>query len=119
MAGENSSFFIARWDQAVSSVDDDPLSANPFNLRLQGPNPNPGSAMLAFALATPTRINLAIYDLQGRLVETLMDQTLAGGEYTARWDPGSSAKVVAGGVYYARLRGDNDISSTQKVLVIR
>lgn len=117
-AGGNSSFYIARWDEAVSAVDDlSPLASGP-QLRLLGPNPNPSGAVLAFSLEATMNVQLSIYDLQGRLVETLIDGALPVGEHSVQWQNSRGATGVSPGVYYARLSSDGT-SRTRKLLVIR
>jgi len=52
-------------------------------------------------------VRLAIYDVTGRRVTTLVDRTLAAGEYRTNWD-GRDARghAAAAGVYWARLEWD-------------
>jgi Domain of unknown function (DUF5122) beta-propeller len=117
-AGGNSSFYIARWDEAVSAVDWVSPLAQKLDLRLQGPNPNPNGAVLAFSLEGEAPVKLSIFDLQGRLVETLLDRTLPGGDHTVRWENGLGGEGVSPGVYYAQLSGYG-VNRTRKLLVIR
>jgi hypothetical protein len=45
-----------------------------------------------------SHISLKVYDMLGQLVATLVDDTKAPGEYTARWD----ASNAPSGIYYYR-----------------
>jgi hypothetical protein len=73
-------------------------------LAAPAPNPAPGHTDLAFTLARPGTMDLAIFDPQGRRVRTLIRGTLPAGPGRVRWDGRSDAGVPVGaGVYFAKL----------------
>jgi flagellar hook assembly protein FlgD len=86
----------------------------PATLRLEPPAPNPssGAAAFRFAVARAGRVELALYDLVGRRVRTLIAGSVAAGAHDATWDgrDGEGLRVPAG-LYYARLRMDGEIQS--------
>jgi hypothetical protein len=68
------------------------------------PNPASDRATMAFALAKGGPVELAVYDLNGRLVRSLLHGTREAGTYQVTWDGhDESGHVAAAGVYYARL----------------
>jgi hypothetical protein len=74
--------------------------------RLHGNAPNPfnPSTAIRFDLAQGGRTELRIYDVRGRLVRTLVAESLPQGAHVARWDGRSDAGVaVASGVYLVEL----------------
>ena len=72
-----------------------PARPNPFNPRTE----------IRFELATAGRTHLAVYDLAGRRVCTLIDAELPAGPQTATWSGVDDAgRVVAAGTYLLRLR---------------
>lgn len=76
-------------------------------LRQNVPNPFNPSTRIAFTLPGAGAARLAVYDLRGRLVRTLLDTSaLAAGDHAVTWDgradDGSSA---AAGAYLYDLRG--------------
>ena len=74
-------------------------------LRLAGPNPGPGSIVLAYELPHAGRARLELLDARGRHVRTIADGTLPAGPGTAAWDGSDDAgRRVAPGVYFALLR---------------
>jgi len=79
----------------------------PLRTRLRGHHPNPFNprTTIRFDLATHAHARLAIHDVSGRLVRTLVDGPLPAGEHEARWD-GRDARGerVASGVYLCRLQ---------------
>jgi len=92
----------------------------PVVTRLQGAYPNPfnPSTRIAFSTARAGHASLAVYDLTGRLVRTLVDGHLGAGEHTALWnglaDDGARA---ASGVYFARFAGGDVVDTTKLMLV--
>jgi hypothetical protein len=80
---------------------------------------NPGShAVLEYALPHSAKVSLRVYDPQGRMVRTLVDQDAAAGTFRASWDgltdEGHSA---ARGVFFARLVVNGQTLDTKKVVV--
>jgi hypothetical protein len=75
-----------------------------FALRLLGPQPAPGPVGFAVETPTRTRVHLAIYDVLGRRVRTLLDEEVPPGRRELRWDGrGARGDAARSGVYFARL----------------
>jgi flagellar hook assembly protein FlgD len=72
---------------------------------------------LRFALPTNGRVRLALYDVSGRLVRTLVDQDeTQGWARTADWDGrDANSQAVAAGVYLARLISVSGAAETRIV----
>ncbi len=76
------------------------------------PNPARGATFARFDLPDPARVNIAIVDVAGRTVRTLMDgRTLPAGTHRAEWDgrDGSGTRVPAG-VYFYRFHANGHAS---------
>ncbi|MEZ4655295.1 MAG: DUF1501 domain-containing protein [Candidatus Eisenbacteria bacterium] len=88
----------------VSATTDAPESASLSVNRLEGARPNPvrGRADVAFSLAQPQDVSLAIYDAQGRRIEQILSGARPAGEQHVSW----SATGVAAGTYWLRLQGN-------------
>jgi len=68
------------------------------------PQPSRGAVALAFALPAGGAATLAVHDLSGRRVRTLLRATLAAGDHLERWDGRDEAgRAVPAGLYFARL----------------
>jgi hypothetical protein len=85
----------------------------PVTLQLAPPFPNParGAATVRFATPRPGPARVDVYDVRGRLVETLLDGRLDAGAHAVRW-PGAAAS----GVYWIRLRTDDGERSARLVV---
>ncbi|MDY0110818.1 MAG: T9SS type A sorting domain-containing protein [Candidatus Krumholzibacteria bacterium] len=83
------------------------------------PNPFNPSTSIKFALGTPGRAQLEIYDVSGRKVRTLLNAILGVGEHTVQWNGlGDDGHGVPSGTYFARLSSGDQISS-HKLLLAR
>jgi hypothetical protein len=86
-------------------------------LRVMSQNPGPG-AVLQYALPRSAKVSLRVYDPQGRMVRTLVDQDAAAGTFRASWDGlTDSGTATARGVFFARLVVDGQTMDTKKVVV--
>ena len=76
-----------------------------FALAMSRPNPVSVEAVIPFETPREAAVELAIYDVAGRAVKTLVDATLPAGQHEARWDGttdrGDRARP---GTYFYRLR---------------
>jgi hypothetical protein len=69
------------------------------------PNPFNPRTTVEFALDRDVQASLRVYDVQGRLVRTLLDSYLAGGRRSVTWDgKDNGGSSVASGVYFLRLQ---------------
>ena len=88
-------------------------------LHSNAPNPFRPSTTIRFDLPDTRRVTLKVYDAQGRLVRTLLDAPLAGGQYALRWDGRSDARYrVGAGVYFCRMVA-GDYERTLKMVLIK
>jgi hypothetical protein len=82
------------------------------------PNPSYGSVNIAFELAEPAEVNMAVYDLDGRLVGTPAGGYYGSGEHYVSWDAvGISGEEAPAGVYYVRLAAGDEILTGRLVLI--
>lgn len=91
-----------------TSVDSDNPS-HPIDFLLEQNYPNPFNAETTISYSLPAgsgsiAVQLKIYDLFGRVVATLVEQTQLPGSYQVRWDGADdNGQLLASGVYIARL----------------
>ncbi|HER43764.1 MAG TPA: T9SS type A sorting domain-containing protein, partial [Candidatus Eisenbacteria bacterium] len=83
------------------------------------PNPFNPSTTIAFDLPRRSRVNLSIYDVQGRPVRTVSDGILPEGRREVVWDGrDEQGNVVSSGVYFYRLTS-GDHSLTRKMVLLK
>lgn len=84
-----------------------------FSLSQNYPNPFNPSTRIVFSLPRAERTKLALYDLLGREVRTLVDQEMAAGQHTAEFDAGQ----LPGGVYICRMQSGDFIAARKMILM--
>lgn len=76
------------------------------------PNPATYSTQIDFSVTKPSHIQLAVYDLTGKVIATLVNQNLGTGKYTVTFD----ANTLPAGTYIYQLRaGDKAITKRMTV----
>ena len=90
-----------------------------FSLKQNFPNPFNPSTTIAFKVEKPVHVRLTIYDITGRLINTLIDQDEAAGLYSAVWNADDSRGAkIASGMYFSRLQAGDRIV-TRKMLLTK
>ena len=75
--------------------------------------------MIRFALPAQGEIELAVYNLAGQRVTTLLQGVRAAGIYAVRWDGrDEGGRSLASGAYLYRLQVDKKVE-TRKLLLLR
>ena len=90
----------------------------PLKLKVR-PNPLNPKADISFTLTNAGHVRIALYDLHGRLVKTILDENRAAGDHTVSWD-GSSERTgrVSSGVYFLRVAAQQG-EAMQRVTVLK
>jgi hypothetical protein len=98
------------------------VAGAPVNSRFEAARPNPfrERAELLLSLPRAQRVDLAIYDVMGRQVRTIVDgKRLAAGEHRLAWDGRRNDGAAAGaGVYFVRFRSE-DAAAVKTLVRIR
>jgi hypothetical protein len=108
---------IAR-DSAVEVLDNELSIATPSITTM--PNPSSGTTWFHFQLPQQASAQIRVYDLSGRLVRTLVDETLSPGSHYIQWDcRNGRGHQVARGVYYYQLNVNGQSVMRQKLVLTR
>ncbi|MBU0708034.1 T9SS type A sorting domain-containing protein [Patescibacteria group bacterium] len=91
---------------------------HPFTLRSY-PNPFMKQVSISFDLPRITRVELSIYDIQGRRVTQLMPpRYLEGGNWHIEWDGRDhNSRSLPAGVYFSHLQLDRRVYSGKLILI--
>jgi hypothetical protein len=92
---------------------------NAFALDQNYPNPFNPTTEIRFSVPRASHVRLDIYDIMGRTVRTVLDETKAVGTYQVTFDGRSSdGTPLATGVYFYRLTADS-FSQSRKMLLLK
>jgi hypothetical protein len=88
-----------------------------FVLGQNFPNPFNPATILNYRLNTAAYVRLCVYDITGREVSRLVDQYQHAGDYQVPWDSHmGDGKILASGIYIARLNVDKSSVSRKMLL---
>ncbi len=105
----------------TTAVEDAPEETLPTRLALGGNYPNPFNprTSIRFELPEAARVELAVYDVKGRRVDTLISEQLEAGRHEAIWQGCDEAgRPAASGLYFARLISGEEVL-TRKMLLLK
>ena len=101
-------------------VSDDIIENYEFALYNAYPNPFNPTTTIEFEVPYSMDIILNIYDISGRLVKTLVDDIKYPGLYSAVWDGTDQyGNNVANGLYVYKLMSNQNISISNKMILIK
>ncbi len=103
------------------SIDDSPTRPPVYLNRLVQNYPNPfnPTTVIRFSVATGSQAHLAVYNVKGDLVRTLVDEFVQPGEHRVDWDGiNNKGYPVASGVYFYRLKAGT-FTDTKKLILLR
>lgn len=108
--GAASTAMVVQSDLTVNTNQDEVILKN--ELRQNYPNPFSNETVIHFSLAKPAKINLSVFDINGRLVKTLIHGSKEAGEHIVR----INANPLAPGIYFYKLQTGN-YSAVKKMII--
>ncbi len=105
--------------QPTGAVEHEPLLPATLALGPCTPNPFWTSTRIAYSLPAPQRVTVAIHDVVGRRVRTLVDGDVAAGFHTVTWNGRDDRnRPVATGIYCATMT-TKGYRGTARLVVLR
>jgi hypothetical protein len=108
----------------VTGIDDEPAAdLQPVSVTLAQNYPNPFNGQTMISFTVPASLSgepaeLAVFDVQGRRVRTLVNQRMPTGTFVTRWlGDAESGAEAATGVYFYQLRVGPQLRTGKMVLV--
>jgi lysophospholipase L1-like esterase len=90
-----------------------------YALEQNYPNPFNPATHIKFSIAKAGRTSLKVYDMLGKEITTLVDDSLKAGSYNVSWDGRDSNGIkVVSGTYLCRL-STGDYSLSQKMILLK
>jgi hypothetical protein len=103
----------------VTDVEADKSIPTEFAVEQNYPNPFNPTTTITYSIPKASLVTVRVYDVLGRLVNTLVNDEMTAGKYQVKWngDNHSGAKVSSGTYFYQVKSGDSIIS--KKMLLIK
>ena len=102
------------YERLLASVQDPPPVVEAFALGQNFPNPFQDRTVITIDVPEETPVRLAVYDVQGRHVATLIDRTMSAGSHTIPFENAG----LASGVYICRMQAGS-FSASRTMVVVR
>lgn len=116
-------FALARYLGGSSTLGVDPGARGPADgvlaLAPAWPNPARGGVWISYTLPGEGQANLAVVDVSGRLVRTLVHERLAAGSHSVRWDGLTSSGATAQTGLYFYVLETSGRSLTRRIALVR
>ncbi len=98
------------------------LSVNPvsstvperFNVSQNYPNPFNPSTTIHLDIPAAARVSVTVYNILGKIMQTLVSQDLSAGSYDVKWD----ASAMASGVYFYKVRAGS-FEQTKRMMLVK
>src|SRR6185369_10752913 len=112
-----------QWDirthAAPVAVTPEAGKVNALEMRAPWPSPARGDAHVTFATPRTGKVELAVRDIQGRMVRSLVSGPLDAGRHDLTWDGSdASGRQCAAGLYLLDLRAGGE-RATQRLVLAR
>lgn len=90
-----------------------------FKLYDNYPNPFNASTILRYALPKEANVQLAIYNMLGQKIVSLVDETKSAGIHSITWNGTTSdGQLLPSGIYFYRLQAD-EFSEVRKLMMVK
>jgi len=97
----------------TSEVQQNEVKPTEYSLKQNYPNPFNPSTMISYSLKEKSKVRLIVYDLLGRIVDTLVNEIEDSGIYNVRF----SANSLASGIYFYRIQAGNFVTTKKMILL--
>jgi hypothetical protein len=84
------------------------------------PNPFSSQTVIRYGCPEKTKVCIQVFDITGRIVNTLLDKEVEAGYHEVNWDGSNKfGKKLANAVYFYRMQTDKDFMATKKMIILR
>jgi hypothetical protein len=119
ISGDPNTIFVDNvyfYNESSSSANDDVSPANVFySLENNYPNPFNPSTTISYSLTKTGFVSLDVYNIKGQLVENLVQENKLPNTYQLTWN----AEGISSGIYFYRLKIDNQIVDTKRMILMK
>lgn len=108
-----------RLRSGLVGINERPSISRTFQLDQNFPNPFNPTTTIHYTLPEATKVSLKIYDVLGREIRTLVNQTQLAGTRSVVWDgKNNHGKVIGSGIYFYRLQSKSKVL-TRKMIFLK
>lgn len=112
-SGTSGDIAIVKYSQLVGIENTGSEIPSEFNLSQNYPNPFNPSTKISFSLPVSSNVHLAVYDIAGKEVVVLVNESMNSGVYEVDWN----AEALSSGTYFYTIRTESYTETKKMVLV--
>jgi len=101
----------------ATAVDNEIGNVVGFKLYQNYPNPFNPRTSIQYAIGSRQFVQLNVYDVLGNEISTLVNEEQSAGNYNVEFDPASSIKNPASGLYFYRLQAGEYVQTRKMILL--
>jgi hypothetical protein len=118
LAGQTSSVVASIGALANQQRNNEKIIRNATQLKIT-PNPLSNTTTISFSLSQLSKVSIGIYDMTGRLVQTLTNTELQQGTHQLTWNAkDEKGNAVVAGIYFLKMQAGN-YTETKKLVVVK
>ena len=99
----------------VTGIEHKTLVADGYGLDSNYPNPFNPETTIKYHIPVNCQVTLSVFDISGRTVSVLVNQTESMGEHTVTFD----GSALSSGIYFYRITTGTGFEQTQKMLLVK
>ncbi len=112
-------FTVTNSNGIILDADNNGSLPEVYYLKQNYPNPFNPTTTINYSLARKANVNLAVYNILGQQVKTLVNGEMSAGEYSVKWEGNdTNGDAVASGIYFYKMVSD-DFVKTHKMVLMR
>lgn len=117
--GFNPTEIESHLNDLTTGIDDgDGITPDEYRLLGNYPNPFNPETTIRFSVPRPGFVSLAIFNVRGEKIKTLMSDNIAPGIFSIAWNgTNDTGRNVASGVYIYRLQAGGSVLSKKLILI--
>jgi len=101
----------------IQLIDD--TNPQSYSLEQNYPNPFNPTTNIKYTVAKEGNVKIEVYDITGKLVTTLVNQSMSSGTYNVTWNgQNTSGQNVVSGIYLYRIQS-NDFVAIKKMILLK
>ncbi len=105
---------IVKYDPTLVGINSNTSIPKKFELKQNYPNPFNPATTISYSTSVYTHVNITIFDINGRKVETLVDKEQNAGSYKISFN----ASGLSSGTYFYRISAGK-FSETKKMILVK
>jgi hypothetical protein len=118
IASNYASLSVEFFPEYVTGAEDKDNIPMAIELEQNYPNPFKPFTTIGFNLPEEAQVSVSIYDIEGKLVKSLVNETFSEGYNQTMWDgTDANGNSVASGVYFYRLRAGQQVLTKKMTLL--